>query len=87
VTDVTHKLLLEKKRLICIQGSAENPGNSLNFQIRESADLRGVPVQGGKSFSATPTPVESERQVQKLGSSPKAKSFMETGLQEVLGVP
>lgn len=39
------------------------------------------------SADATPTPVKIVWQVQKLGPSPKAKSFMETGLQEVLGVP
>ena len=36
---------------------------------------------------ATPTPVKSVWQVQKLGCSPEAKSFTETGLLEVLGVP
>ena len=31
---------------------------------------------------ATPTPVKSETQAQKLGRSPEAKSFTETGLLE-----
>lgn len=42
---------------ICIQASAENPGHSLSFQIRDRTDLRGVPVQGAESLSRCPQPV------------------------------